>query len=427
MRISRAFASSALVLSVVVAARVAPAVAKDDDAKAAADVATELGAYAKACLDVGGKTEAEAVLAEGEALGAAAAPALAAAKTALEAVAEEAADAATKVEPLRKAAAPKIAKAYDKLAAALSSPDAPARAEAAVLAALRWEPAKPRLGRAQRIVDEGFKGNRPWAAARALAAMRKADPDGASKYDRIELAEGMKGQLMLGSADHPLLAYVALPKDWQKGKTYPVFVGAEGAGCGFLGYFNAAKSTRGSRAAIVVVPCGFTNTNALDPAKYPFYDPALLKEYDSRRMDFDGPGMDKILEIVTKRFGGDEKVFLTGFSGGGKYCYWKLFMDPAHVRGAAPACANFDGQGISSPPAPGADGGPVVRLMTGANDEHKDHVFGQKPGIEGQTDAAEAKLKELGYQLVSRVQLQAGHSPLHAEVWKFIDEVLGKK
>ncbi len=62
--------------------------------------------------------------------------------------------------------------------------------------------------------------------------------------------------------------------------------------------------------------------------------------------------------------------------------------------------------------------------MTGANDEHKDHVFGQKPGIEGQTDAAEAKLKELGYQHVSRVQLQAGHSALHAEVWKFIDEVL---
>ena len=59
MRISRAFASSALVLSVVVAARIAPAIAKDDDSKAVAEVATELGAYAKACLDVGGKTEAE--------------------------------------------------------------------------------------------------------------------------------------------------------------------------------------------------------------------------------------------------------------------------------------------------------------------------------------------------------------------------------
>jgi len=416
---------TAVALVLVVAS--GTALAKDDDAKAKTELATELGAYAKACAEAGGKTAAEAAIAEGEALGTGAAAALADAQTALNAVAEDTVDAAAQVEALRKIAAPKIAKAYDKLAAALVAPDAPARAEGAVVAGLRWEASKPRLARAQRIVDEGFKGNRPWAAARALAAMRLADPAGASKYDRLELAEGMKGQLMLGSPDHPLLAYVALPKDWQKGKTYPVFVGAEGAGCGFLGYFNAAKSTRGSRSAIVVVPCGFTNTNALDAAKYPFYDPAVLKAYESRRMDFDGPGMDKLLEIITKRFGGDERVFLTGFSGGGKYCYWKLFMDPAHVRGAAPACANFDGQGVSSPPAPGADGGPVVKLMTGANDEHRDHVFGQTPGIEGQTDAAEAKLKELGYQHVSRVQLQAGHSPLHAEVWKFIDEVLGKK
>ncbi len=68
-------------------------------------------------------------------------------------------------------------------------------------------------------------------------------------------------------------------------------------------------------------------------------------------MDFDGPGMDKILEIVTKRFGGDEKVFLTGFSGGGKYCYWKLFMDPAHVRGAAPTCARTSAARASRSPA----------------------------------------------------------------------------
>ena len=41
--------------------------------------------------------------------------------------------------------------------------------------------------------------------------------------------------------------------------------------------------------------------------------------------------------------------------------------------------------------------------------------------------AAQEKLKELGYTKVTRVQLQAGHSPLQAEVWKFVDEVLGAK
>ena len=55
--------------------------------------------------------------------------------------------------------------------------------------------------------------------------------------------------------------------------------------------------------------------------------------------------------------GADYVKTSTGFSGGGNWCYWKLFMDPAHVRGAAPACANFSGYGISTPPGAGEGGG----------------------------------------------------------------------
>ena len=78
-----------------------------------------------------------------------------------------------------------------------------------------------------------------------------------------------------------------------------------------------SRMARGSRPVIVVTPCGFTNTNELKPETYPYYDPSVLEEYGSRRMDFDGPGMEKILETVRTRWGGEEKVFLTGFSGGG--------------------------------------------------------------------------------------------------------------
>jgi hypothetical protein len=54
-------------------------------------------------------------------------------------------------------------------------------------------------------------------------------------------------------------------------------------------------------------------------------------------------------------------------------------------------------------------------------------VFGTPPGIEGQTDAAQERLKDLGFAHVRRVQLKVGHAPLHAEVWAFVDEVLGTK
>lgn len=426
MRSPRLRFASAVVALVASLAPAGPvAAAKEDAGKAKAELGAALGAYAKACVDAGAKAAAEAALAEAGAVGATD-PAVDAAKAALDLLAEEAADAGPKADAARRAAAPAVAKAYDRLAAALAAPDAPAPAEAAAFAALRWEPSKPRIARALRVVDEAGKANRPWAAARALALLRAADPDGAAKYDRMIVEGAQKPGYMVASVDPPLVAWISLPKGWQKGKTYPVFCGAEGAGCGFRGYFDAAVGARGSRAAIVVVPCGFTNTNALDPAKYPFYAPEVLQAFDSRRMDFDGPGMDRVLELVRTRLGGDEKVFVTGFSGGGNWCYWKLFMDPDHVRGAAPACANFSGYGVTSPPAP-KDGGPVVRLMTGTKDEHREHVFGQRPGIDGQTEAAMEKLKELGYTKVSRLELPVGHTALQAEVWKFVDEVLGTK
>jgi 3-hydroxyacyl-[acyl-carrier-protein] dehydratase len=123
------------------------------------------------------------------------------------------------------------------------------------------------------------------------------DPRPVEQDDGTIVEGAQKPGYMVASLDPPLVAWLSLPKGWQKGKTYPVFCGAEGAGCGFRGYFDAAVGSRGSRAAIVVVPCGFTNTNALDAAKYPFYDPSVLKAWDSRRMDFDGPGMDRVLEL----------------------------------------------------------------------------------------------------------------------------------
>jgi poly(3-hydroxybutyrate) depolymerase len=397
--------------------------AKDDEAKAKAEVATELGAYAKWCTDNGAKTEAEAVVAEAEALDAA--DAVAGAKDALAALSEDAADAKTKVEAQRKVVGPKLAKAYERLARAAAAPGP--RGDACLAATLRWEPGKARVGKVLAAAMAAAKDKRLDGMARLLAAVRKADPDGASRYDKLEADLATKGPILVASADHPLLAWLSLPGDWQKGKTYPVLVGVEGAGSNFAGYMNGARGARGSRAVIVVVPCGFTNTNKLEPKTYPYYDPKVLETYDARRMDFDGAGMEKILELVHARFGGEEKVFLTGFSGGGNYTYWKLFTDPAHVRGAAPACANYSAYGITTTPGGGDDGGPVVKLMTGAKDPHKDDVFGQKPGIEGQTDAAQARLKELGYTHVTRGQLPVGHDSLLGEVWKFVDEVLGKK
>lgn len=63
-------------------------------------------------------------------------------------------------------------------------------------------------------------------------------------------------------------------------------------------------------------------------------------------------------------------------------------------------------------------------------DEHRDFTFGKKdsPGIEPQTDNAVAALKQLGYAKVERTMLPGvGHSSCAAQVWKFVDGVMGAK
>jgi hypothetical protein len=182
---------------------------------------------------------------------------------------------------------------------------------------------------------------------------------------------------------------------------------------------------------IVISPVTLSNTNALEPAKYPCYPKSLLDSWGGRRLEFDGPGVDAVIAEVRRRFGGEEKVFATGFSGGGNWCYWKILRDPAGLRGAAPACANFSGGGSEGAPGAGPGGGPPILVLTGEKDEHREWTFGKReggPGIEPQTDRAMEVLKGLGYAHLRRTMVKgAGHSPLHAEVWRFVDEVMGAK
>jgi glycerol-3-phosphate acyltransferase PlsY len=58
-------------------------------------------------------------------------------------------------------------------------------------------------------------------------------------------------------------------------------------------------------------------------------------------------------------------------------------------------------------------------LLTGEKDDFNLEVFGQKPGIVGQTDSIEESLKKLGFTNVTRrVMPGAGHSSFPADVWK---------
>lgn len=326
--------------------------------------------------------------------------------------------------------AAELAKGYEKLAGLGHEPvDAP-RFDGYLLKAVELEPTKARFGKLLTEVKQrsGNKGQAE-AAGRLLVRLRELDAEGAKdgKYDALEQELASGDVALIKGAGHPLVGWLSLPSGWTRKGPWSVLVAVEGAGSNFLGAVRGFKGGRGSRRFLVLTPCTLSNTNALEPSKYPVYDPALLKEWDGRRVEFDVAGLSALLEVLRTRYGAEEKIAITGFSGGGNLCYSFTMRHPERVFAAAPACANFQ-PGLAQGAEPVKDGGPPVHILTGEKDEHRNDVFGQKPGIEGQSDWAQESFQKLGFTQVRRTMLPGvGHSSCGPQVWAFVDEVQGVK
>jgi len=297
--------------------------------------------------------------------------------------------------------------------------------ESYLVQAVRLDPSKARLGKMAGLVKK-LSGNRKNAvkAGQLLVQIRELAPEG--KYDSLELELARKDVALIKHPDHAMVGFLSIPKGWKKGGRYPVLVTVDGAGSNFIASARKFAKTRGGRRFLVLAPCSFSNTNALEPKKYPFYAPELLTENSSNRIAFDLGGLERLLEVLAERYGGKEKIGITGFSGGGNLCYGMTIRHPDRILFSAPACANFSGQGLRDA-EPVADGGPPIHILTGANDQHRDYTFGKKdsPGIEPQTDNAVATLERLGFSNFRRTMLPGvGHSNCAAQVWKFGDEVV---
>jgi len=319
---------------------------------------------------------------------------------------------ASEVSRKRASAHRAAAKALDKLWASSRPPDDDARFEEYLFCAVDLARAG-RLNKLGSHVGRLIKRSRYASAGRVIARAKNYFPrprrrdeeeafEATSPWAKLEVELARRDAALIGQLSHPLVGWVSLPDGWKPDQEYPVLVAVEGAGCNFRGALTRFTKARGDRPWIVIVPITFSNTNALERAKYPMYPGELLREWDKQRISFDTPGLRSLLETVTRRFGGTKKAFITGFSGGGNLTYGMVLQHPELVAAALGACANYSGQGARGAKSPEA-GGPPVALFTGELDPHRDAIHGrEKPGIEGQTDAIERQLEKLGYKRVTR-------------------------
>jgi predicted esterase len=226
---------------------------------------------------------------------------------------------------------------------------------------------------------------------------------------------------------HPIKYYFSLPTEFKrtKDKKWPVLICVDGAGSDFKGRAASYKNKRGNLPYIVVGPCTFSNTNAIEGnmlKKYQqYYSDDIIEEAKKQKFEWDEQGILAIINELQVNYNAESKVYITGFSGGGNAAYLMIFKHPNLLNGAAPACANFISRGYADIKGQfsGDDLNFPIHILTGEKDPHREYAFGKKemPGIEPQTDRAEAQLKEFEYPNCKRTMVPGmGHSAAEDQV-----------
>src|SRR5215471_7052516 len=141
------------------------------EAKLKPEAAKAVAEFAEWCGAHGAKKDGLAALDAATALDAQT-PKLAETKAALDALSEDAADAADSVAKQRKVAGPKIAAAYDRLSAIEHEPKDAGRFERYLLDALAWDPSSARFGKVRKAIDDAAGAGQYESAGRLLVGVK---------------------------------------------------------------------------------------------------------------------------------------------------------------------------------------------------------------------------------------------------------------
>jgi pimeloyl-ACP methyl ester carboxylesterase len=151
-----------------------------------------------------------------------------------------------------------------------------------------------------------------------------------------------------------------------------------GCDADFSGLLEKYRWARGDRPFILVSPCTFSNTNAIEGWLLDhyrrFYPDDVIRQAERDRYGWDMEGLLEVIEDVRRVYGGEDGVYLTGFSGGGLLTYRMLVRHPKRLAGAVAVCANYFGESAMSYGPPPAD--TPIRVLDGGRDPHGYYFFG---------------------------------------------------
>lgn len=140
---------------------------------------------------------------------------------------------------------------------------------------------------------------------------------------------------------------------------------------------------------------------------------------ERQTLDFDEPGLLAALDDVRADFNGEEKFYITGFSGGGNITWHFIFTHPEKLAAAAPASANFSGLRAEASQSPAKETLPI-KVLQGEDDEYR------KPDsispLDRQWEFAKSMLEQHGYKnWTYELVPKTGHSPCNKQVLEFFN------
>jgi hypothetical protein len=221
--------------------------------------------------------------------------------------------------------------------------------------------------------------------------------------------------------------YVSLPEQWSPGKRWPVVVVIESANKEFEQTASLFAQERDSMPFIIVTPMVVTNGGAralLAPTyRYSASDWAAIKS--KANCEFDLAGIAAAVADVGKRYGGDEKYFLSGWEAGGHTVFAVLFRHPEQLRGAAPVTPNYQGRCVE--PAQFSTSSARVDLPVRIFEAGASELSAPGHPIHEQARTATKTAEEHGYRHVSIVRLPAEpHNPMARQVLDYFFSIWGQ-
>lgn len=215
--------------------------------------------------------------------------------------------------------------------------------------------------------------------------------------------------------DHPIQYFVSLPQGWTAGKTWPVVMVIASADKQFEQNAELFVRARGAMPFIVVAPLVLTNGGPRyrEAPTYHYSDETWSQVERVGRCKWDVDGILAVVRDVKKRYGGEDRVFLTGWEAGGHPVWTMAFQHPEALRAAAPSCPNYIGRCMES----GAFSSDPSRAELPIN------VFMARDDpacVEGgilrkQADLASKLAREHGYQKVSMTPVAAKEHGAHPQ------------